>query len=95
MDRRELLRRLVALPFVGALATAIGGRANGEARGTGWFRGRSMILNRDAPIRAFPGSGTYRFKVVPGETIKKGDLVVVTSIGAGYLYGAFAFVHAY
>ena len=30
-----------------------------------------------------------------GRTLQKGDLVVITSIGAGYLYGAVAFRHAY
>jgi 3-oxoacyl-[acyl-carrier-protein] synthase III len=30
-----------------------------------------------------------------GRRIEKGDLVVLVSIGAGYLYGAVAFVHAY
>jgi hypothetical protein len=30
-----------------------------------------------------------------GRRIQKGDLVVLVSIGAGYLYGAVAFVQAY
>jgi 3-oxoacyl-[acyl-carrier-protein] synthase III len=30
-----------------------------------------------------------------GRRLRKGDLVVLVSIGAGYLYGAVAFVHVY
>ena len=30
-----------------------------------------------------------------GRTLQKDDLVVIASIGAGYLYGALAFKHAY
>jgi hypothetical protein len=30
-----------------------------------------------------------------GRPLQKGDLVVLVSIGAGYLYGAVAFVQAY
>ena len=53
---------------------------------------REGNLWREAPVE---GSGEMG-KVSPcGETIKKGDLVVLTSIGAGYLYGAVAFVQAY
>jgi len=33
--------------------------------------------------------------VACGRTLQKGDLVVVTSIGAGYLYGSVAFRHGY
>jgi 3-oxoacyl-[acyl-carrier-protein] synthase-3 len=47
--------------------------------------------------REAPPEGANRMgRIVKcGRRIQKGDLVVVTSIGAGYLYGAVAFVQAY
>ncbi len=44
-----------------------------------------------------PPEGSNRMGTISpcGTTIQKGDLVVLVSIGAGYLYGAVAFVHAY
>lgn len=47
--------------------------------------------------RADPEPGSHRMGTVApcGTTIRKGDLVVMASIGAGYSYGAMAFVHAY
>lgn len=47
--------------------------------------------------REDPPEGTEQMgRISPcGQPIRKGDLVVVTSIGAGYLFGATAFVHAY
>ncbi len=47
--------------------------------------------------RAEPPEGSGCMGVVSpcGRRIEKGDLVVLVSIGAGYLYGAVAFVHAY
>jgi 3-oxoacyl-[acyl-carrier-protein] synthase-3 len=44
-----------------------------------------------------PAEGSNRMGTIVkcGRRIEKGDLVVMTSIGAGYLYGAVAFVHAY
>ncbi len=41
------------------------------------------------------GSGKMGAVTPCGETIQKGDLVVLTAIGAGYLYGAIAFRQAY
>jgi 3-oxoacyl-[acyl-carrier-protein] synthase-3 len=41
------------------------------------------------------GSGEMGTIAPCGRTLQKGDLVVVASIGAGYLYGAMAFRHAY
>jgi 3-oxoacyl-[acyl-carrier-protein] synthase-3 len=47
--------------------------------------------------RTNPPEGSNRMgEITPcGRTLKKGDLVVLVSIGAGYLYGAIAVVHAY
>ena len=47
--------------------------------------------------RAEPSEGSRAMGVVSpcGRPIRKGDLVVLVSIGAGYLYGAVAFVQAY
>jgi 3-oxoacyl-[acyl-carrier-protein] synthase-3 len=47
--------------------------------------------------RAEPAEGSNVMGAVSpcGRTIQKGDLVVLVSIGAGYLYGAVAFVQAY
>jgi 3-oxoacyl-[acyl-carrier-protein] synthase III len=47
--------------------------------------------------REEPPEGSERMgKLSPcGRTIRKGDLVVIVSIGAGYTYGAVAFVQAY
>ena len=44
-----------------------------------------------------PPEGSNRMGTISkcGRRIEKGDLVVMVSIGAGYLYGAIAFVHAY
>jgi 3-oxoacyl-[acyl-carrier-protein] synthase-3 len=53
---------------------------------------REGNLRRIAPPEGVSEMG----KIVPcGRRLQKGDLVVITSIGAGYLYGAFAFVQAY
>jgi 3-oxoacyl-[acyl-carrier-protein] synthase III len=41
------------------------------------------------------GSGRMGTLVKSANRIKKGDLVVMTSIGAGYAYGAVAWIHAY
>jgi 3-oxoacyl-[acyl-carrier-protein] synthase-3 len=41
------------------------------------------------------GSGRMGTIVTTDRRIRKGDLVVVVSIGAGYVYGAMAFVQAY
>jgi len=49
-------------------------------------------LRREEP----PEGSSHMGAVTPcGRRIGKGDLVVLVSIGAGYLYGAVAFVHAY
>lgn len=47
--------------------------------------------------RIEPAEGSMRMGEIvrTGRPIAKGDLVVVVSIGAGYVYGAMAFVHAY
>jgi 3-oxoacyl-[acyl-carrier-protein] synthase-3 len=47
--------------------------------------------------REEPPEGSNRMGAISpcGRRIEKGDLVVMVSIGAGYLYGAVAFVHAY
>lgn len=47
--------------------------------------------------REDPPEGSQRMGAISpcGRRIEKGDLVVLVSIGAGYLYGAIAFVHAY
>ncbi len=41
------------------------------------------------------GSGKMGTIVKTNDTLKKGDLVVLTAIGAGYIYGAIAFKHAF
>jgi len=48
-------------------------------------------------MRAEPPQGSRVMGAVSpcGRRIEKGDLVVLVSIGAGYLYGAIAFVQAY
>lgn len=48
-------------------------------------------------VRKDPAEGSQVMGAVSpcGRRIEKGDLVVLVSIGAGYLYGAVAFVHAY
>lgn len=47
--------------------------------------------------REEPPEGSHRMGAISpcGRRLQKGDLVVLVSIGAGYLYGAVAFVHAY
>jgi len=47
--------------------------------------------------RAEPPEGAAHMGAISpcGRRLRKGDLVVLVSIGAGYLYGAVAFVHAY
>ena len=47
--------------------------------------------------RAEPGEGATHPGIISptGRPLQKGDLVVTVSIGAGYVFGAIAFVHAY
>jgi 3-oxoacyl-[acyl-carrier-protein] synthase-3 len=53
---------------------------------------REGNLRRVEPPETSPQMGA----IEPcGRRLAKGDLVVLTAIGAGYLYGAVAFVHAY
>jgi 3-oxoacyl-[acyl-carrier-protein] synthase III len=53
---------------------------------------RNGNLRREPPPEGGGGMGV----ISPcGRPLRKGDLVVLVSIGAGYLYGAVAFVHAY
>ena len=49
-------------------------------------------LRREPPPEGSSRMGEIR---PCGRAIQKGDLVVMVSIGAGYLYGAVAFVQAY
>ena len=53
---------------------------------------REGNLDRIAPV---DGSGKMGEIVKSGRPIQKGDLVLIVSIGAGYAYGASAFIHAY
>jgi 3-oxoacyl-[acyl-carrier-protein] synthase-3 len=53
---------------------------------------REGNLRREAPVE---GSGRMGAISPCGRRLQKGDLVVLVAIGAGYLYGAVSFVHAY
>jgi 3-oxoacyl-[acyl-carrier-protein] synthase III len=72
-----------------------------------YFAGNSSaatnVLTLDRAVRVGnlrrvePEEGSLRMgRIEPcGRTVQKGDLVVMVSIGAGYMYGAVAWVHAY
>jgi 3-oxoacyl-[acyl-carrier-protein] synthase-3 len=53
---------------------------------------REGNLDRTEPAE---GSGTMGIVAPSGRPIRKGDLVVTVSIGAGYVFGAVAFIHGY